>query len=186
EAASSTTNSQPGVKPSNSTTHWTHCTTGGSGTGSATCTAQAGTPNVNTDVSKRYGNGKTAAQIAVGHGAPDGTLITGPGNSQPHKVSACGKPSNRSGGVDVHAIKSYDAAACRPQPTQPVVPVTQTHTPSACGEQTVVTESTQIVGGLHGRNEHLMTNPKSAHFTKHDDEDAVATSNGTKVVSTGD
>jgi hypothetical protein len=103
---------QAGVKPSATTSKWTHCTTGGSGGGAATCTAQLGTPNVGADVSKRYGNGTTAAQIAVGRGAPDGTLITGPGNSQPHKVTACGKPGNRSGGVDVHAVKSYSGSAC--------------------------------------------------------------------------
>ena len=125
KAAASAT-AEAGVKPSNTTTHWTHCTTGGAGTGGATCTAQAGTPDVSADVSKRYGNGETAAQIAVGRGAPDGTLVTGPGNSQPHKVSACGKKSNRSGGVDVHAIKSYDASACVPAASQPVRPVEQT------------------------------------------------------------
>ena len=103
---------QAGVKPGSTTTKWTHCKTGGAGGGAATCTAQAGTPNVGADVSKRYGNGTTAAQIAVARGEPDGTLITGPGNSQPHMVSACGKPSNKSGGVDVHAIKSYSSSAC--------------------------------------------------------------------------
>src|SRR5919201_1524280 len=50
------------------------------------------------DVSKRYGNGKTAAQIAKGRGAPANTDIYGPGNSQPHKV--CGKNGHY---VDVHA-----------------------------------------------------------------------------------
>lgn len=128
KAAASAT-AEAGVKPSNTTTHWTHCTTGGAGTGGATCTAQAGTPDVSADVSKRYGNGETAAQIAVGRGAPDGTLVTGPGNSQPHKVSACGKKSNRSGGVDVHAIKSYDASACVPAAPQPVTPVQHEETP---------------------------------------------------------
>jgi hypothetical protein len=27
-------------------------------------------------------------------------------------VSVCGKPTNRSGGVDVHAVKHYDSSAC--------------------------------------------------------------------------
>src|SRR5207237_1103069 len=69
------------------------------------------------DTSKRYGNGKTAAQIAAGRGAAGAgnVYLTGPGNSQPHKVTACGKPSNKSGGVDVHAVKSYDSRACAPQ-----------------------------------------------------------------------
>jgi hypothetical protein len=39
-------------------------------------------------------------------------MLTGPGNSQPHKVTACGKPNNKSGGVDVHAAKSFSSAAC--------------------------------------------------------------------------
>jgi hypothetical protein len=93
--SSSTTTGQPGVKPSSTTHHWAHTTVG-----------------AKPDVSKRYGNGTTAAQIAHGRGAPDSTVLTGPGNSQPHKVTACGKPTNRSGGVDVHAVKHYDSAGC--------------------------------------------------------------------------
>jgi hypothetical protein len=116
--ASASADAQAGVKPSSTTTKWTHCRTGGLGTAGVLCTAQAGTPATKADVSKLYGNGQTSAQIAVGRGAPDGTLVTGPGNSQPHKVTACGKPSNKSGGVDVHAVKSYDASACTA--TQPV------------------------------------------------------------------
>src|SRR5204862_91067 len=60
-SSSSSLSSQAGVKPGSTTTHWTHCRTGGSA-GAATCAAQEGTPNVGADVSKRYGNGKTAAQ----------------------------------------------------------------------------------------------------------------------------
>lgn len=108
--------STPGYKPSNSTTHWTHCQTGGS-TGAATCAPLQGTANPagKLDVSKRYGNGKTAAQIAVSRGGV-GVTLTGPGNSQPHKTFACGHKDNPSGGVDVHAIKSYDASACAAAP----------------------------------------------------------------------
>jgi len=106
--------STPGVKPSNTTAKtgkWTHCTTGG-GTGtSATCTGNG--PKA--DSSKQYGNGKTAAQIANSRGAPAGTKLTGPGNSQPHKVAVCPKKNNRSGGVDVHAVKSYSTAKCAQQ-----------------------------------------------------------------------
>jgi hypothetical protein len=120
-SASASADTEAGVKPSSTTTKWTHCRTGGVGTGIATCTAEAGTPATKADVSKLYGNGKTAAQIAVSRGAPDGTLITGPGNSQPHKVTACGKPNNKSGGVDVHAVKSYDASACQPTTAQQTV-----------------------------------------------------------------
>ena len=182
-SASSSSDAQAGVKPSSTTTKWTHCRTGGAGTGTATCTAQAGTPATKADVSKRYGNGKTAAQIAVSRGAPDGTLITGPGNSQPHKVTACGKPSNKSGGVDVHAVKSYDASACQAQTTQSTAQIQVTQ---VCGEKTTVTSSLQVAGVLHGRQEHLMTNPNSAHFTKHGDKQVVVTQTETKVEATGE
>ena len=182
-SAAASSDTQPGVKPDNTTTKWTHCRTGGAGTSTATCTAQAGTPATKPDVSKRYGNGTTAAQIAVGRGAPNGTLITGPGNSQPHKVTACGKPNNKSGGVDVHAVKSYDASACQSTTTQPTQQIQVTQ---VCGQKTTVTTSTQVTGVLHGKQEHLMTNPKSAHFTKHDDSKVVATVTDTKVEATGE
>jgi len=182
-SAAASSDTQPGVKPDSTTTKWTHCRTGGAGTSTATCTAQAGTPATKPDVSKRYGNGKTAAQIAVSRGAPNGTLITGPGNSQPHKVTACGKPNNKSGGVDVHAVKSYDASACQTTTTQPTE---QTQVTQVCGQKTTVTTSTQVTGVLHGKQEHLMTNPKSAHFTKHDDSKVVATVTDTKVEATGE
>jgi hypothetical protein len=182
--AAASSDTQAGVKPGSTTTKWTHCRTGGAGTSTATCTAQAGTPATKADVSKRYGNGKTAAQIAVSRGAPNGTLITGPGNSQPHKVAACGKKSNKSGGVDVHAIKSYDASACQPKTATP--PAEQTQVTQVCGQKTTVTTSTKVVGVLHGKHEHLMTNPKSAHFTKHDDKKVVATTTETKVEATGE
>ena len=95
-SASSSDSTQAGVKPSNSTKHWTHTTVG-----------------AKPDVSKRYGNGKTAAEIAKSRGAPDSQPLTGPGNSQPHKTYDCKHKNNRSGGVDVHAIKSYDSSACQ-------------------------------------------------------------------------
>jgi hypothetical protein len=108
----------PGVKPDSETTHWTHCTTGGT-PGATTCTSSDNghTPQPNADASKKYGNGKTAAQIAVSRGGTN-VQLTGPGNSQPHKVTACGKPDNKSGGVDVHAVKSYLPADCAQAPTQ--------------------------------------------------------------------
>ena len=103
---------QQGVKPSSKTTHWTHCTTGGSSSATTCTSSDSGhTPQTNADASKRYGNGKTAAQIAVSRGGT-GVQLTGPGNSQPHKVSDCKHKSNKSGGVDVHAIKSYSTTGC--------------------------------------------------------------------------
>ena len=121
--------SAPGVKPSNTTKHWTTCTTGGGTGSSATCTSATSS---NPDASKRYGNGKTAAQIANSRGAPAGTILTGPGNSQPHKVATCGKKANKSGGVDVHAVKSY-SAGCKQQslaPAQSSAAVQQSSAPA--------------------------------------------------------
>jgi hypothetical protein len=172
--------STPGVKPSSATntTKPTSCTTGSSG-GSVTCAGNG--PKA--DGSKQYGNGKTAAQIAAANGAPAGTKISGPGNSQPHKVTACGKPNNKSGGVDVHAVKSYDASACQETQVQPSV---HTSSSSVCGQTTIVTQSTQVLGVLHGKSKHLMTNPNSAHFTKHADHHGLGTATSTQVVPPGE
>ena len=93
QAAQQQAGQQQGVKPSSTTKHWTHTQVGSS-----------------PDVSKRYGNGKTAAQIAKSKGAPDSAVLTGPGNSQPHKISDCRHKTNKSGGVDVHAYKG--SASC--------------------------------------------------------------------------
>jgi len=87
--------SQPGVKPSSTTKHDTDTKVGD-----------------NPDVSKRYGNGRTAAEIAKSRGAPDSQPLHGPGNSQPHKTYDCRHKNNPSGGVDVHAIKQYSATGC--------------------------------------------------------------------------
>src|SRR5438132_12690258 len=100
-------NSPPGVKPANNTAKSTSCSTGGSGS-AVTCasTGPISAPaSGKADASKKYGNGKTAAQIATQNGAGSGTEIYGPGNSQPHKVVTCGHRH----GVDVHALKSHPA-----------------------------------------------------------------------------
>lgn len=94
-----------GVKPTNDTDKNTWCETGGSGA-STTCTRSPHGTNP-PDSSKRYGNGATAAQIATSRGAPAGTDVYGPGNSQPHKV--CGKNGHF---IDVHAVKSYVGISC--------------------------------------------------------------------------
>ncbi|MFY9578005.1 MAG: hypothetical protein WAQ33_01640 [Gaiellaceae bacterium] len=97
--------SQTGVKPANNTAKGTSCVTGGKGS-SVTCTSTGPTSAPaagKADASKKYGNGKTAAQIATQNGAAPGTTLYGPGNSQPHKVVTCGHPH----GVDVHALKGH-------------------------------------------------------------------------------
>jgi hypothetical protein len=136
------------VKPGSTTTHWTHCTTGGTaGNGStATCTSSDSghTPQTNTDVSKKYGNGKTAAQIAVSRGGVN-VQLTGPGNSQPHKVAVCGKKANKSGGVDVHAVKSYSTTGCTQTTTATPAPT------SPCGYVVVATTSETGTSKGHGK-----------------------------------
>ena len=105
-----------GVKPTSSTAHGkknTSCTTGGGGGTSATCSSSVATAATvqaaaHKDASKRYGSGTTAAQIANSNGAPAGTMLSGPGNSQPHKVTDC----KHKHAVDVHAVKSYSSAQC--------------------------------------------------------------------------
>jgi hypothetical protein len=107
-SASQNAGAQSGVKPTNATAKGTTCTTGGGRGSSATCKATgSGAANAlsagKTDSSKRYGNGSTAAQIANSRGAPANTTLSGPGNSQPHKVWDC----RMNHWVDVHAVKSY-------------------------------------------------------------------------------
>lgn len=75
---------QPGVKPDN-TTNVLHNTT-------APATSNK---------TKLYGNGTTAGQIAIQFGFTGD--LSGPGNSQPHKVIICGHS------IDVHALKSHAA-----------------------------------------------------------------------------
>jgi hypothetical protein len=113
--------SQSGVKPTSDTAGGnkpTSCTTGGGTGSSATCSstgsnAATAQTAAHADSSKRYGNGKTAAQIANSNAAPAGTTVYGPGNSQPHKVTDC----KHKHAVDVHAVKSYSSAACTSQGT---------------------------------------------------------------------
>jgi hypothetical protein len=93
-----------GVKPSNNTQHETH--------------AQAQSKET-----KLYGNGQTAGQIAIKHGASGNTVLHGPGNSQPHKAAPCSGGHER----DVHALKGRHAASCggntpTPQPTPTPTP----------------------------------------------------------------
>src|SRR5919206_306105 len=91
------------------------------------------------------GNGKTAAQIATQNGAPAGTKIYGPGNSQPHKVTSCKHPLHgNGGGVDVHAVKDYSNLACTTPAQQQTPQVTQTQ---VCGAVTVTTTSTRMQRG---------------------------------------
>jgi hypothetical protein len=155
--------STPGMKPANNTAHGTSCTTGKSASG-VTCASTGPTTAAaagKSDASKRYGNGKTAAQIATQNGAPAGTKIFGPGNSQPHKVTSCKHPLHgNGGGVDVHAVKDYSNLACTTPAQQPTQQVTQTQ---VCGAVTTTTTSTQMQRGhaygllKHGKSLHSKT-----------------------------
>jgi len=105
---------EAGAKPTSATAKGnkpTSCTTGGGTGSSATCTSSGSTAATaqtaaKPDSSKRYGNSETAAQIANSRGAPAGTEVFGPGNSQPHKVLDC----KRNHWVDVHAVKSHSTS----------------------------------------------------------------------------
>ena len=107
---------EAGAKPTSATAKGnkpTSCTTGGGTGSSATCTSSGSTAATaqtaaKADSSKRYSNGETAAQIANSRGAPAGTEVFGPGNSQPHKVLDC----KRNHWVDVHAVKNYSTTSC--------------------------------------------------------------------------
>ena len=133
-----TSSPQAGMKPSSTTKHWQKTTVGAS-----------------PDVSKRYGNGKTAAQIAHSRGAPDSQPLTGPGNSQPHKTYDCAHKNNHSGGVDVHAIKSYSATSCTTQaPVQQTAPVAPSAAP--CGYSVVA--QTTLAGKAQGHGKGLVHN----------------------------
>ncbi|MDX6423425.1 MAG: hypothetical protein QOI67_896 [Gaiellaceae bacterium] len=140
-----------GVKPSNDTDKNTWCKTGGSGA-STTCTRNPHGTNP-PDSSKRYGNGQTAAQIATSRGAPAGTDVYGPGNSQPHKV--CGKNGHF---IDVHAVKSYAGFDCTTataatttaqQQSQGTV-TTSSNSSTSAGNSTGVTASTSQTGSTSG------------------------------------
>jgi len=164
-----------GVKPSNNTDKNTSCKTGGSGS-STTCTRSPHGTNP-PDSSKRYGNGTTAAQIATSRGAAAGTEIRGPGNSQPHKVCKKVNANGKEVWVDVHAVKSYSATQCAPSTTQQ----SQQSQGAVTTSCPAATTTTSVVGVLH--KDKLMTNQKSAHFTKHGDE-KVSVSSTTMAAGT--
>jgi hypothetical protein len=133
-AASSTA----GVKPSSTTAHGAHdtsCTTGGGTGSSATCT-----PGPKPDSSKAYGNGKTAAQIANAYVGP-GQKLTGPGNSQPHKL--CVHHPNPSGGQDEHSAKHGISSACAPAPAATPAVTSSVSTESSVQSTSVVQETVQ-------------------------------------------
>ncbi len=90
-----------GVKPSSESDHDTH-------------------EAASSDRTKQYGNGRTAGEIAIQHGAAPSTILHGPGNSQPHKAAPC------SGGheIDVHALKGKGhQGSCGPTASPPSKPV---------------------------------------------------------------
>jgi hypothetical protein len=135
-----------GVKPSNTTHNNPKSTTVG---------AQP-------DVSKRYGNGKTAAQIAKSRGAPDSTELRGPGNSQPHKVCKNGH------WVDVHAVKSYSDNTCAG--SAPMATQAQSVTVSCPATTTLLTTGVAHRTGSGKKIVVIHPNANSAHVRKHGDK----------------
>jgi len=150
-SASQNSPATPGMKPTNSTSKNATCTTGGGGGGSGVTCAPSSSNTAATqmgakDASKRYGNGTTAAQIATASGAPSGTTIYGPGNSQPHKVALCPNKKNHGGGVDVHALKSHAAKSCASStPTSTQTMTSQNGSTSVTGTA-IVTGTTTVKG----------------------------------------
>lgn len=135
--------SRTGVKPTSGTFHDTHCTTTSTGctsTGVNATTMGAG------DASKRYGDDTTAAQIATASGAPAGTPLHGPGNSQPHKAALCPGGGHE---VDVHALKAKgqqkSCVTSGPTPTTSV-PTSHAVTVSVTGGAAVVTPTAAAAG----------------------------------------
>jgi hypothetical protein len=145
-----------GVKPSNTTKHDTYA-------------------KASSDQTKKYGNGKTAGQIATQAGYGDATLH-GPGNSQPHKV-LCGGHE-----VDVHALKAKGnkCGASTPAPPAATKPATESKqsTESTCAGTTQTVTEQVLVGVKHftgpkGSGRYVVIHPstKSAHYTgKHPDD----------------
>jgi hypothetical protein len=116
------------------------------------------------DVSKRYGNGKTAAQIAKSRGAPGSTEIRSPGNgnSQPHKVCKNGH------WVDVHAVKSYSDNTCAG--SAPMATQAQTVTVSCPATTTLLTTGVAHRTGSGKKIVVIHPNANSAHVRKHGDK----------------
>ena len=75
------------------------------GVKSSSSTAKSTFAAASSNQTKLYGNGQTAGQIAMAHGAQANAVLYGPGNGQPHKVS-CGAHW-----IDVHALKAH-AGVC--------------------------------------------------------------------------
>jgi hypothetical protein len=146
-----------GIKPTNGISKGTKCSTGGGTGSSATCAptnenAAVASGAGNGDASKRYGNGKTAAQIANSRGAPAGTTIYGPGNSQPHKVEKCPGSGKF---VDVHAVKSFSSSSCAEGSQPTTTPKAKPTSPTAPTVTTTVgvpskAASPSVAAGIHG------------------------------------
>jgi len=96
---------------------------------------------------KLYGNGKTAGQIAVQAGF-GGSMLYGPGNSQPHKT-ACGPHM-----IDVHALKAHGAAACAAtsssHSSSVSAEVTSGVSPAVSAQATVATAAAAQAAGKSG------------------------------------
>jgi hypothetical protein len=147
---------QKKAQPAPPKSHGVNATTEGKKPSSTTQKNQWTTAGHKPDVSKRYGNGKTAAQIATSRGAPADEKIYGPGNSQPHKV--CGKNGHY---IDVHAVKTYTGTRCSAQSStsSSAAPIAGTSQPasasagsnaSATGSSASATGSSAPAGGVLG------------------------------------
>lgn len=131
-AQPTTADNSTGIKPSSTTAHTTWAAAGSNKT-------------------KQYGNGKTAGQIAMQHGASADTPLYGPGNSQPHKIAPC--VNGKTHYVDVHALKAHAAGTCPAAVVTASAAVTAsaTHESAATGPASVsASPSTAQAAGTGG------------------------------------
>lgn len=133
-------NSQ-GVKPSNKTQKHTFATASSGET-------------------KKYGNGKTAGQVAEQNGAAPNTALYGPGNSQPHKVNCGGHY------VDVHALKNKKCGTPAPAPASAPSSSSSTSSASTSTLGTTVASTTSHTTSSTSSNTSLNTTSSTSSATQ--------------------
>jgi hypothetical protein len=105
---------------------------------------------------KLYGNGQTAGQIAIQAGF-GGSMLKGPGNSQPHKT-ACGAHM-----IDVHALKAHGgAAAC----ATPSVSTSETSSGSPAQANVAASAAAQAAANTQGNSGVLSAKASAPATTK--------------------
>jgi hypothetical protein len=146
-----------GVKPSNTTKHDTYA-------------------KASSDQTKKYGNGKTAGQIATQAGYGDATLH-GPGNSQPHKV-LCGGHE-----VDVHALKNKGSKCGTSQPAVVTPEAKQDESSAATCTMVTRTVTERVLVSSTTKVRGKSADHANAHARKHGDKAQQVWQTVTKTLS---